>query len=71
MGAAPGSEPAGRRILVPSRAAHLASTGQFYWPRLGSSIGHGWAVLLSATGQIPLAIDRLLCDRCEMVFKRP
>ena len=33
------------------------SPGQFCWPRTGSSVGHQRAVLLSATGQIPLAID--------------
>ena len=32
--------------------------GQNTWPPPGSSVGHGWAVLLSATGQIPLAVDR-------------
>ena len=31
--------------------------GQIYWPPLGSSSGHGWAVLLAIPGQKPLAID--------------
>lgn len=31
--------------------------GQIYWPPLGNSSGHGWAVLLATTGQITLAID--------------
>ena len=30
------------------------------WPPPGSSVGHERAVLLSATGQIPLALDRRL-----------
>ena len=33
------------------------SYGQNTWPPPGSSAGHGWTVPLSATGQIPLALD--------------
>ena len=38
-------------------ATDQLSYGQNTWPPPGSSVGHGWAVLLSATGQIPLALD--------------
>ena len=38
-------------------ATDQLNCGQLCCPPLGSSVGHGWAVLLSATGQIPLAID--------------
>ena len=38
------------------------TAGQIYWPPLGSSSGHGWAVLLAITGQKPLAIDNRLSD---------
>ena len=41
-------------------ATDQLTNGQNTWPPLGSSVGHGWAVLLSATGQIPLAVDRLV-----------
>ena len=39
-------------VSVAAAAAPAAARALF-----GSSVGHGWAVLLSATGQIPLAID--------------
>ena len=39
-------------------ATDQLSYGQNTWPPPGSSVGHERAVLLSATGQIPLAIDR-------------
>ena len=35
--------------------------GQNTWPPPGSSVGHERAVLLSATGQIPLALDSRSC----------
>ena len=38
-------------------ATDQLNCGQNSWPPPGSSVGHGWAVLLSATGQIPLAVD--------------
>ena len=39
------------------------TAGQIYWPPLGSSSGHGWAVLLAVTGQNLLAIDRTCSQR--------
>ena len=39
-------------------ATDQLNRGQICWPRTGSSAGHGRAVLLSATGQIPMALDR-------------
>ena len=38
-------------------ATDQLNPGQICWPRTGSSAGRHWAILPSATGQIPLAID--------------
>ncbi|MCB0969033.1 MAG: sigma-70 family RNA polymerase sigma factor, partial [Ilumatobacter sp.] len=48
----------------------LTLLGQNTWPPPGSSVGHGRAVLLSATGQIPLALDRLPHDQRAVVVLR-
>ena len=67
--AAPRPRRAHRRRQHPPHPSHRRqggdatdqlNPGQICWPRTGSSVGHQWAVLLSATGQIPLAIDTLL-----------
>ena len=39
-------------------ATDQLNCGQLRCPPPGSSVGHGWAVPLSATGQIPLAVDK-------------
>ena len=52
------------RVATSKRSARTCGTssaqlsyGQNTWPSPGSSVGHERAVLLSATGQIPLAVD--------------
>ena len=49
------------KVTVRQELAHLKGEGpsphDVTWPPPGSSVGHERAVLLSATGQIPLALD--------------
>ena len=60
----------GKNDAIDAEATDQLNYGQNTWPPPGSSVGHGWAVLLSATGQIPLAVDTWLSRRVLSLGKR-